>query len=501
MLRTGQCLPWFVICASCLTSIARAQAIALHHSSETGQKQEVRQLWKLMLTPMPEGRPALKRSLLPRYWEQQHGDATPFYLRALMQEAGLPAETRNVYRDHVDEWMWTADELGQDARKAIREWLAAYDKILEDVRVATYRERIDLDLRLRDLSGLDAIYFRLPAAQRTRDLARMLQIKVRLEISEGQYDEAIETLRMGYRLAEFAAETPTLINDLVGVAIANIMTHELVRLIGSPDAPNMYWAIASLPRPLIDMRQAFEHESAIVLQIFPFLKDAETARRSPDQWRQLVVGVFTLIPELTGDSADKKEPLSPAQVEELMMKGFPQAKQELVNDGVDKKTVDAMSAGQVIAIHAARRNRRMYDENYKWFMLSFAEAREHWALSQPNQLPDDATPTNTDGVEIIPITSILMPSFRPAWHASMRLERQLAAVRAIEAIRMHAAANEGTLPKSLANITAAVVPDDPFLDQPFTYRVTGETAILTTKSAGTDEPWYEIYRYELTIKK
>jgi hypothetical protein len=263
----------------------------------------------------------------------------------------------------------------------------------------------------------------------------------------------------------------------------------------------MYWAIASLPRPLIDMRQAFEHESAIVLQIFPFLKDAETARRSPDQWRQLVVGVFTSIPELTGDSADKKEPLSPAEVEELMMKGFPQAKQELVNDGVDKKTVEAMSVGQVIAIHTARRNRRMYDENYKWFMLSFAEARKHWALSQPNQLPDDATPTNTDGVEIIPITSILMPSFRPAWRASMRLERQLAAVRAIEAIRMHAAANEGTLPKSLANITAAVVPDDPFLDQPFIYRVNGETAILTTKSAGTDEPWYEIYRYELTIKK
>jgi len=438
---------------------------------------------------------------LPRYWEQQNGDATPFYLRAVMQEAALPSATRKAYTEHLKEWVYTADELDQDTLKAMQEWLSPFDQILEDLRVATYRERIDLDLRLRDLVGLDAIYFRLPAAHRTRDLARMLQIKVRLEIAAGEYDKAIETLRMGFRLAEFAAVTPTLINDLVGVAIANMMTHELVRLVGSPDAPNMYWAIASLPRPLIDMRQAFEHESKIAFQLFPFLKDAETARRSPEQWRQLVLGVYTSIHELTGDYADKKKPLTPAEAEELMMKGYPLAKQNLVNEGMDQKTADAMSPGQVVAIYAARKNRRANDENYKWFMLSFAEARKHRALLQPGRIPGDATPTDTDDAEILPITSMLMPNFELAWNAPMRLERQFAAIRAIEAIRMHAASNDGTLPNTLGDITAAVVPDDPFLDQPFSYQVEGKTAILTTKSAGTDEPSHEIYRYELTIKK
>jgi hypothetical protein len=501
MFRISRYLLWLVICAACLTSIVQAQAIPWHHSSEVAGKREVRQLWKLKLTPMPAGTPALKRSLLPRYWEQKHGDATPFYLRAAMQEAGLPADTRKAYQLHVKEWMYTANELDQDTRKAMQLWLSPFDQILEDLRVATYRERIDLDLRLRDLSGMDAIYFRLPVAQRTRDLARMLQIKVRLEIAAGQYDEAIETLRMGFRLAEFAAVTPTLINDLVGVAIATNMTHELVRLVGSPDAPNMYWAIASLPRPLIDMRQAFEHEAAIAFQLFPFLKDAETARRSPEQWRQLVIGVFTSIHRLTGDYTDKKEPITSAAAEKLMMKGYPRAKQKLVNDGMDQETADAMAPGQVIAIYAARRNRRAYDENFKWCMLSFAEARKHRALAQPDRVPGDLAPTEVDDTEILPLIAILMPNFELAWNAPMRLERQFAAIRTIEAIRMHAAENNGALPKTLADITVAVVPDDPFLDQPFTYQLEGKTAVLTTKSAGVDEAAHEIYRYELTIKK
>ena len=487
MLPIGRCLLSIVILAGCTTPVVRAQAVAMHHLSENPQDLKVRQLWKLTLTPMPASQPALQYSLLPRYWEQRPGDATPFYLRVMMLESGLPDATRNAYRDHAN--AWTANQLEASVQEEIRTWLAAYDQLLEDLQVATYRERIEMDLRLRDLRGLEAIYFRLPEAQKTRDVARMLQIKVRLEISERRYDDAIETLRMGYRLAQFAAKTPTLINDLVGVAIANIMTHELVRLIGSPDAPNMYWAIVSLPRPLIDLREAFEHESGIGPQLFPFLKDAETARRTPQQWRQLIVDVLTSVHELTGDYADKNAPITAAEAEKLIAKGYPLAKASLLEDGMDPQVVDEMSEGQVIAIHVARGNRRFYEENLKSILLSYPEARQQWALPQPKLKLAPAAANNIDlkDGDVLRVFAILMPNFRLAWNAPMRIERQFAAIRAIEAIRMHAAAHDGKLPSSLAEITAVVVPKDPFLDQPFTYALDGSTAVLTTKAEGTDE--------------
>ena len=51
-------------------------------------------------------------------------------------------------------------------------------------------------------------------------------------------------------------------------------------------------------------------------------------------------------------------------------------------------------------------------------------------------------------------------------------------LRAIEALRIYAAAHEGRLPDKLADIAEVPLPIDPTTGQAFSYQKTGDTAVL-----------------------
>jgi hypothetical protein len=481
-------------------SLVRAQAVSLNRRNMEEEKDlEVLQAWKLTLTPAAEPRPALKYSLHTRYWDRTPGNATPSYYRVLLMQESLADSVVQDYAEHSERWL--ANNLDDATKDEMRIWLKSYVTVLQELRVATFRERIDLDLRLRDLRGLQTIQFLLPDAQATRQVARMLQVKARLEIEEGRLDEAIETLQMGYRLAEFAAKTPTLINDLVGVAIGSIMTSELTRLVAHPDAPNMYWAIASLPRPLIDLREALEWESGVPQQIFPFLQDAETAQYSPGEWRRLVMDAYMQLHELTGDYAGKPGRLGEVAATALIMKIYPIAKQRLIADGTPRDEVEAMPVGRVVAIHTAKTHRYVYDEMFKWTFLSYEKAHDKWPETMARLRDNHYFGPEGANKDLLPIANILLPAIQHAWYAPIRLERQLAALRVVEAIRMHATTNGGQLPKSLDDIKVIVVPNDPLYGKPFDYKVDGDTAVIETPPRPGMGRRQETYQYTLQIKK
>ena len=48
-------------------------------------------------------------------------------------------------------------------------------------------------------------------------------------------------------------EHPTLIGDLVGIAIASIAIGPLEEMLSQPVCPNLYWALTNLPSPLVSM--------------------------------------------------------------------------------------------------------------------------------------------------------------------------------------------------------------------------------------------------------
>jgi hypothetical protein len=480
-----------------LPLIASAQT-TFHVSERVTMKQDedVAQLWNLTLTPAAEPRPALKYLLRPPYHMQQPGNATPYYYRALLMDAELPAAVWKQWSAEYDKW-FDCKEVPLDE---MHDWLDKHQQIYNELKTATYRERLDIDLRFRDLEGMKTIAFLLPDAQRMRSLARMLVVKVRVEITEGRIDDAVETLRVGYRLAEATAKTPTLLNDLVGLAIGSMMTAELTHLVAHPDAPNMYWAIASLPHPVIDMRDGMDWESGVPWQVFPFLRDPETAVRSPQEWRDMLMGAMLNVSQLSN------YPRKPASLGELsatamMMKAYPLAKRALVVDGMEREQVEAMPVGQILAIQTAKRIRHAYDETFKWSYISSGRTYQQWVAAERRIHSERRLGRGHAADGALPIAGVLLPGLTHAWFASLRLERQLAVVRTIEAIRMYAVSHDGRLPPSLDAIKEVPVPNDPLFEKPFEYRVEGDEGILETRPRSEGLERIDVYRYVLRIAK
>jgi hypothetical protein len=92
-------------------------------------------------------------------------------------------------------------------------------------------------------------------------------------MAEGKFDEAVRALQTGYTLGRHVAQGQTLIHALIGMAICNMMSQQLEQLIQQPRAPNLYWCLTNLPRPLIDLRATWEGEMAWIYLSYPELRD------------------------------------------------------------------------------------------------------------------------------------------------------------------------------------------------------------------------------------
>jgi hypothetical protein len=81
-----------------------------------------------------------------------------------------------------------------------------------------------------------------------------------------------------------------------------------------------------------------------------------------------------------------------------------------------------------------------------------------------------------------------------------RLDRHLAALQCIEAMRLYTASHNGKFPDALTEITEVSVPNDPVSRKPFVYRRTGSKAVLEAPAPkGADAK--EAMRYELNLKE
>ncbi len=81
-----------------------------------------------------------------------------------------------------------------------------------------------------------------------------------------------------------------------------------------------------------------------------------------------------------------------------------------------------------------------------------------------------------------------------------RLDRHVAALQCVEAIRLYAGAHDGKFPNELSSITEVPVPNDPVMQKPFVYRCTGPDAVLEAPAPkGATER--DAIRYELKLKE
>jgi hypothetical protein len=439
---------------------------------------------------------------MPKVLEMRPGNAALYYTRAAA-EHGVPGRWKDIVKANGEEevhggggkeaWYSPARPLGAMPMDRVREAASAFDVLVDQcVARATVREDCDWGRNIEELEGLDIIGLLLPEVQDTRALSRALMLRTRVAIADGDYDRAIDHLRMNYRLGQNVARDPILVCGLVGIAEAALGNYELPELIAAKNSPNLYWAIAELPRPFIDLYPATRYELSWGMKIFPVLIDPEKQEHSPQEWARLLANSLRDMQAAADGSPRLDEWTVRLGVVGFGLLAYPDAKQRLLASGMDAAEIERMPTGQVIAVDASREYQRIAQEFEKWWYTPYTVAKKRGAD------PDGFLRDRFKGGYGRILATLLMPALSRVRDAQMRLDWQLNALQAIEAIRMHAAL-AGKLPKSLQEISIVPVPKNPATEQDYQYRLDGDTAILELPQSDgfTGVAW----RYEITLAK
>jgi hypothetical protein len=445
------------------------------------------------IRPAAEPRPVLKYHLLPTYMEQTPGNAVPLYLKALIQYVDLRKEWQHQALeslkkhpseepgfDRVDEWLdMPLEKLPREQlRQFVDRWFRGVYRALKE---ATERERCDWEMPTRQGRAFEVL---LPEHQELRWASNTIALQARLQIAEGKNAEALETLRVGYAVARHAAAAPFLVTTLIGQSIADRMNAQLLTLCQQPGAPNLYWSLTELPHPMFDVEHAIAAEYDGLYLQWPELRKLRTADYAPAQWdivlhdfvaEMVRCGVFVKNDLHVPDS---KKAAVTAEIVKQALDALPVAKKGLLDAGYTQQQVDAMAPAQIVMLDAVNVYEQHRDDLMKWVHLPCWQAR------------DGLTAADRRLQEIgkrggIYAYLMLIPNTRSAVFLPVQTERQLAAMRVIEALRLYMASHDGRLPASLDDVKEVPIPTNPMTGKPFPYRLDGPIAVL---DADGDKP-------------
>ena len=279
---------------------ALVAAVALHSRAEvtyenTKDGNNRFDVIRMTVTPAAAPVPSLRYRLVSRDVDLKPGNSVPYYYRAMLN---LERATENIRKKYSEEeinlWETPGGESTPIRDLPLEKLRDVANSTLgpagEQLKVATTRRECTWDLGIEDMRGPEVVSFLLPEFQSSRELARMLTLRTRLEIAERRYDDAIETMRQQYRLGHDVSQVPFLVCGLIGIAIDGLSNAALVEFIANPDSPNMYWALTELPQPLVSLQTAAKLEMDFGLRLFPYIHNAETTEHSAEEWNRL----FTL---------------------------------------------------------------------------------------------------------------------------------------------------------------------------------------------------------------
>ncbi|MBN1490248.1 MAG: hypothetical protein JXA69_10045 [Phycisphaerae bacterium] len=362
----------------------------------------------------------------------------------------------------------------------IRSLLERHHEVLAQVTLAARRETCVWDLPVRE----QGIHMPLPSLTRFRTLARLVALQARLQIAEGRNADACRTVQTGLAMARHMGQGPTLISALVAVAMAELTLDRVAELIQNTDAPNLYWALTDLPQSFIDARTPMQFEKSILYLTFPQLRNLADAALTPEQAQALSDEIVRILDSReTGWNAR----LAAAAV---AIKVYPIAKQHLVSLGYTPERMEAMPVQQTILLYWLDQYTRSRDEMFKWFSVPY------WQAAEGLRAAEAKLAENPD--RLLNPCIALLPSLRKAHLRTTMPDRSIAALRCIEAVRLHAAAHDGRPPTQLDDITLVPIPIDPITGAPFRYEVNGNQ-ILLEGPAPVDGSPKDGLRYEMTL--
>lgn len=451
--------------------------------------------------------PALSVRLLATPDEQIPGDAAVFYHRALeslieiryreeiqaLKVGGAKAALDGPNSSESSAMDWLELPADKFPKSEVRTLVGRRSRAIEEARLGTLRETCDWGFRRRE-EGYSLL---LPDIQEMRSLVRWIALKTRLDAEEGRIVEALTGVKVGLGVSRDIGLGDIYIQSLVAVACAYTTLDGLETLIQKPGCPNLYWALAAIPRPLVDMSRPAFGESALIEQEFPMLRriegevwSLETARECGDEFArklpQDVDGWPRTQSPLTRPAVDD----IPAHASQLLTiaRDYRRSKRSLLDAGMSADRVESMPMIQVVGLESYRTYRSCRDNVAKWSHLPYWLGAKGWREVEVEcARPGPGFPF----VRLIPGT-------QSAHVATLRLERRFAALMIVEGVRLYMASHDGALPPSLDHLTESPALPDPFTGKPFNYKLDGDRAVLDGPApSGSELDPNAALRYEI----
>jgi hypothetical protein len=376
-----------------------AAAFGFAAPAATQEKEDPLDRFTFKLTTTAAPASGLRTEFRVRATDRLPGNAAVDYYRAVVLRPEWPRDAEKGAKLRADQDRWMGAKLDEFPVDEVNSYLKQFGDGFETLDIAARRETVDwrqgVKLDSANMTGF------LHEIQQFREFSSANRLRIRRDLAGNKFEDAAVALRSGFHLGKAVGEGPVTIQMLVGVAICANTWGGAIDYIGRPGSPNLYWALASLPRPLVDPRPAIEGE------------------------------------------------------EEFMERGI------RAQVAYPKETADAI--------------RPIWDDQRRAFMLPYPRA----TAELDKIAARTAELKKARNEPAVALFALGVPAMRKCYHAVARLDRQMAGLMAVEAVRLHAAGAKGAPPAALADVTAVPVPPDPYAGRPFEYVARADGFTLT----------------------
>jgi hypothetical protein len=219
---------------------------------------------------------------------------------------------------------------------------------------------------------------------------------------------------------------------------------------------------------------------------------AEGQPVSPDQWREL----SAQMEQVRGSIGLRQDAPAYSMIGPTGLFGavsaYAQAKSFFLARGMTTQQFEAMNVPTALARWMIESYTETFDELAKWSLLAPEQREADWTEAEQRFSQSQRGSLN-------PLMAFVASVRRPGLGFA-RLDRRLAMLQAVEAIRAYAAGHDGALPAKLADVTETPVPEDPMLGRAFEYRVEGNTFVLGAPPPSTSPADASFgVRFEVTL--
>lgn len=440
------------------------------------------------VTPVIAEKSFLKHSLKTGFDHLQPGSAQRHFFRALNLYERTSSDQKRAWDDFMIE-----DEANQASPESIKKVLEPFEPVLEELNQFSRCEDLSFDLRLRELSFAKRFYALLSEVQEARNLARILQYRGIQQIRQKEFAAAMETTRVGIRLAQFVRQGETLVEQLVSIAIMGMMQDCLKEAIQTEGCPNLYYHLAMVEWDIEPLARAINFEGDWI-RSFSVLQAAENQNWSEEVWNEKWSELFESLAGL-GQSSGVDNPAAMKAIGMAFVVGqAKRSKQNLIDSGFPPEKLEAMVAQQIVAIDTARELESVSNFMEAAIYLPYQEASQAF-IEIEAIIKGTGRPQNAFEV----IAGLTFPAVVQVLQAHHRTITKQHLLMTVESIREFAT-KHNRLPSDLMELKRPMAIIDSLNDQPLTYlveRIDGAEVVTLSFESKTLPVEYRTIRFKI----